>query len=202
MKHANVTTLALMASVVAVLAMTASDPASSVPFDPSPPPGTECLYCDTAPASTDEIVRAQAREAGVPEEMLVAMAEVESNFDPLAVSPDGAVGVLQVMPDQAGREVYRLRGLSGDPDRDRLTDPEYNAAIAAEYIRYLTGYFGEASASNPEIVVAAFNAGPTRVKGCIRQHGQNWRQCLPSETRSYLHKVDRAITDGLYSVAL
>lgn len=201
MKYSNLSTLAIVALVVAMLVSVTSESASSVQFDPAPPPGTECLYCETSPDGADEIVRAQAREAGIPESMLVAMAEVESNFDPLAISPAGAVGVLQVMPNQAGREVYRLRGLTGVPDRDRLMDPEYNAAIAAEYIRYLTNYFG-ATSVNPEIVVAAFNAGPTRVKGCIRQHGQNWRQCLPTETRSYLLKVDRAMTDGLYSAAL
>jgi len=195
------TLLAIMALMVAMLVTVTSESAPNAPFDPAPPPGTECLYCETGPATLDEVVREQARKTGVPEEMLVGMAKIESNFDPLAVSPDGAVGVLQVMPDQAGREVYRLRGLSGAPDPVRLTDPEYNAAIAAEYVRYLTDYFGEASA-NPEIVVAAFNAGPTRVRKCLRTHGQSWRQCLPSETQSYLYKVDRAITDGLYSVAL
>jgi soluble lytic murein transglycosylase-like protein len=131
-----------------------------------------------------------ARHAGVDAELLLAMARVESNLNPEAVSHAGAVGVLQVVPHTAGREVYRLRGLPGTPEMQKLLDPTYNAKVAAEYLSWLKGHFGT---DDPEIAVAAFNAGPARVRSCLRRFGRAWKSCLPMETQQYLVKIDREV---------
>lgn len=156
----------------------------------SPPSdaGAELVPLETDGYELVLAVRGAAQRHGIPPRMLEAMAEVESNFDPLAVSRAGAVGILQIVPESAGREVYRLRGLPGQPSRDALFQAEYNADIAAQYMAWLERYFGDAP---PEVRVAAFNAGPTRVASCLRQ-GENWVACLPRETREYLSRVDRA----------
>jgi len=155
------------------------------------------------PAGADEIappeptlsqmvmtIRGAAQRHGISPRLLEAMAVVESNLDPNAVSRAGAIGILQVVPHSAGREVYRLRGRPGQPTPEALTQPEYNAEIAAEYLAWLKGYFGQEAP--PEVVVAAFNAGPSRVNRCLEQ-GRSWRACLPLETREYLSRVDRAV---------
>jgi soluble lytic murein transglycosylase-like protein len=154
-----------------------------------PPVDAPEMYPENDPRQIVIDLEQAATERDIPARLLVAMAQVESGFDPNAVSHAGAVGLVQVVPASAGREVYRLLGRDGQPTAEALFDPKYNAEIAAEYIRWLKAYFG--NNAEPEIVVAAFNAGPDRVRRCLLT-GDRWRSCLPEETRNYLVRVDRA----------
>lgn len=155
------------------------------------PPDSE----EIAPAPADGLelvmmVRQTAERHGISPRLLEAIAQVESNFDPKAVSRDGAIGLLQVVPETAGREVYRLRGMPGHPDTASLFQAEYNADIAAEYVAWLHRYFGQQA--SPEVIVAAYNAGPGRVRQCLAD-GDRWQSCLPTETRKYLSRVDTVV---------
>lgn len=77
-----------------------------------------------------------------------ALIERESNFDPLVVSPKGAVGLGQLMPETA-KDMY-----VDDP-----LDPEANLLGSAKYFTLLLDQF-----ENLEFALAAYNAGPERVK--------------------------------------
>lgn len=98
--------------------------------------------------------------------LLEAIAYVESRFNFHAVSPKGAIGMMQLMPRTAAE-------LGVDP-----TDPEENARGGADYLRRMVTLFG----NNVELAVAAYNAGPAAV---VKYGG------VPpyAETRAYVDAV-------------
>lgn len=104
--------------------------------------------------------------SGLPPEFVHSVAKVESGFEPRAVSPRGAVGVMQLMPETA-------RSLGADP-----TDPEQNIDAGTRLLRELLLKY------NGDVVraLAAYNAGP----GAVDKY-----QGLPpfNETRQYVNKV-------------
>lgn len=99
--------------------------------------------------------------------LLAALVETESRFDPAAVSPQGAVGLTQVMPETAE-----------DFGSHDLLDPAANLDAGARYFSTLLERFG----GDPELALAAYNAGPATVS---RYGG------VPPfpETRRYVEKV-------------
>ena len=121
------------------------------------------------------------QQEGIPPE-LVWMAEVESSFNPLARSPAGAMGLFQLMPPTA-----QHYGLSVE-NPDERCDPMRNAGAAARYLRDLHNQFGSWS-----LALAAYNAGPTRIKKAMQQKGgqtfEEIADTLPMETRMYVPKV-------------
>jgi peptidoglycan DL-endopeptidase CwlO len=102
---------------------------------------------------------------GVDASLLAAVASVESNFDAGAVSPAGAQGLMQFMPDTA-------RGLGVS-----ALDPASAVDGAARYLKQLTGQFG-----STELALAAYNAGP----GTVSRYGG-----IPpyAETQNYVRNV-------------
>jgi hypothetical protein len=106
-----------------------------------------------------------AREIGIDPDLFVRMIQRESNFDPAAVSPKGAIGLGQIMPGTAG-------DLGIDPK-----DPIQNLTGAARYFKQQLDAFG-----NPMLALAAYNAGPGRV----RQYGG-----IPpfQETQKYVQDI-------------
>lgn len=122
-----------------------------------------------------------------------AIARQESAFNPRAVSHAGARGLMQLMPGTA-RLVARETEAAYQPRR--LTDdPAYNARLGSTYlawqIRDFDGYL--------PMAIAAYNAGPHRVKRWIEAHGDprngsvdpvDWVERIPfSETRNYVQRV-------------
>jgi soluble lytic murein transglycosylase-like protein len=109
-----------------------------------------------------------AEQTGVPAGLLHAVVQAESNYDPLAVSPKGAVGLMQLMPDTA-----RQYGVAD------ARDPAANLLGGARYLRDLLEQFND----DLSIALAAYNAGPAAV---LRNGG-----AIPPyrETRQYVPKV-------------
>ena len=98
----------------------------------------------------------------------------ESTFNPGAVSPDGALGLGQVMPETAADPGYGVTPLASDS----MTDPEENLRFSAEYMRAMLDKFD----GNYELALSAYNAGP----GAVDEVGgvpQN------EETLGYLSKI-------------
>lgn len=120
-------------------------------------------------------------DAGVPAE-LVWLAEVESSFDPFALSPMGARGLFQLMPDTA----LEL-GLKLELTDDRM-DPEKCARAAARRLRALRERFGDWP-----LALAAYNAGAARVQRALDQRQEKTfaqiSPILPMETRMFVPKV-------------
>jgi hypothetical protein len=96
----------------------------------------------------DELFNEIARTYNLDPRLLHAIAKVESNYNPRAVSPKGALGVMQLIPSTA-----RLVGVSD------LFDPRENIHGGARYLKYLLDKFGDLT-----LALAAYNAGPKAVE--------------------------------------
>ena len=121
-----------------------------------------------------DLIYRTAREQGVPPELAYAVAAVESSFDPRALSPKGAIGLMQLMPDTAERF-----GVA-DP-----FDPADNVKGGVRFLRYLLDLFD----GDVRLALAAYNAGENAVLSLGR---------VPpyEETRTYVSKVIRRFGAG------
>jgi membrane-bound lytic murein transglycosylase D len=129
-------------------------------------------------------VAAVLRQHGLPTGLMGA-AIVESGLDPRALSPKGARGLWQLMPETA-----RRYGLLVDSQRDERLDPVKSTHAAAQYLSDLHAQF-----QDWPLALAAYNAGEDRVEHALKQLGTRdfWtlsrHATLPDETRRYVPAV-------------
>jgi hypothetical protein len=110
-------------------------------------------------------------------ELLQALIATESGFDAAAVSPRGAVGLMQVMPMTAQR--YGVQADHRLTVEKKLADPATNVRTGSRYLRYLLDLYP----GNIELALAAYNAG----EGAVLRAGNripNYR-----ETQNYVKTV-------------
>jgi hypothetical protein len=122
-------------------------------------------------------LREAARQHGIDYELLQALIATESGFDAAAVSPKGAVGLMQIMPATAER--YGVTGDQRIPVEKKLADPKINIRTGARYLSDLMRMFP----GQLELVLAAYNAG----EGAVQRAGNkipNYR-----ETQNYVKTV-------------
>lgn len=122
-------------------------------------------------------VERTAQSTGLDHELLKALIATESGFAAQVVSPKGAVGLMQLMPETAQRF-----GVRADKDRtvaQKLTDPATNLQAGARYLQYLMGLFP----GRLDLALAAYNAGENAVK--------RFGQAIPpyQETQNYVRTV-------------
>jgi soluble lytic murein transglycosylase-like protein len=123
------------------------------------------------------LLRDAARSQGVDYELLKALIVAESGFDPKAVSPKGAIGLMQVMPATAER--WGVRGDAKQSIEKKLADPQLNVRTGTRYLRHLMGLFPD----RLDLALAAYNAG----EGAVQRAGNrvpNYR-----ETQNYVKTV-------------
>ncbi len=131
----------------------------------------------------DEIVAAATRH-GVDPDLVAIMVLVESRGHPDAKSPVGSRGLMQVMPQTAGR-ISSERGIA-DHSEDKLDDPAYNLDFGTWYLARQIEEFGTVSPSDEDIALAAaaYNAGPTRLRQALRGDAE-----LSEQTKRYRSRV-------------
>ena len=114
---------------------------------------------------------------GIDYELLQALIATESGFDARAVSPKGAVGLMQLMPPTAAR--YGVKTDNASPVAQKLTDPKTNIRAGSSYLRDLIDLFP----GQLELAVAAYNAG----EGAVQRAGNK----IPNypETQNYVKTV-------------
>jgi soluble lytic murein transglycosylase-like protein len=134
----------------------------------------------------DHIAEA-AQRFELPAAWIRAVLRAESAGDPRALSPKGAIGLMQLMPETWAAIRVRHR-LGSDP-----YDPHDNIIAAAAYIRLLFDRYGAPG------WIAAYNAGPGRYEASLQSRP------LPAETRAYVASVapeiDRADASNPVTVA-
>ena len=145
---------ALFASQLAVLdgraAQQYNDSTRLQPPRAEPPAGVGPLFTGRYDGPWLAVARDAARQHGVPEDLFLRLVQQESGWNNGAVSPKGALGLAQLMPDTAA-----LLGV--DP-----ADPEENLEGGARYLRMQFNAFG-----TWPLALAAYNAGP----GAVEEHG-------------------------------
>lgn len=191
--------LARAADAILASAATSSDnqPASdrthsaslAVLYGPQTPswtggPGPAAARVDLLRPAIEPILR----NHGIPTD-LVAVVLVESGGRATALSPKGARGLWQLMPDTA-----RRYGLRVDENQDERLDLFKATDAAAQYLHDLHAQFGDW-----KLALAAYNTGEINVSSAIlRAHSQDFYQlanlrALPLETRNYVPRVLAAI---------
>ena len=128
-------------------------------------------------AKVEPMIRQIADKQDVDPALVKAVMAVESGFNPSAVSPKGAIGLMQVIPDTGARF-----GVSADARRSveqKLADPRINIAAGVRYLRWLMELFPD----NLELVLAAYNAG----EGAVQRY--NNRVPPYPETQQYVSTV-------------
>jgi soluble lytic murein transglycosylase-like protein len=124
---------------------------------------------DPPPATSADLAAMAARKFSLPETFVKSVMRAESGFNADAVSPKGAIGLMQLMPETA-------RELGVNP-----RNPRENAEGGTQYLRDLLARY-EGSPDQVLLALAAYNAGPAAVE---RYHG------VPPfrETRQYILRV-------------
>ena len=115
-------------------------------------------------------------------ELLQALIATESGFDTHAVSPKGAVGLMQLMPPTAQR--YGVQADAKTTIEKKLVDPKTNIKAGSRYLRDLLAMFP----GKPELALAAYNAG----EGAVKRFGNK----IPPypETQNYVTTVMQIYT--------
>jgi len=141
-------------------------------------PSSILTWLDIAPEV--KRVRPWVREAssrhGVDMELIMALIAVESGFNDKALSPKGAVGLMQVMPSTAQR--FMPKGVAPDKVAQRLAEPHTNITVGTRLMAELLKRH-----SRIDVALAAWSAGDGAV---LRSGGE-----MPAidETRAHVHQV-------------
>lgn len=150
------------------------------------------------PVLVRETLIERSKASGLDPVLVASLIRQESSFNPRATSPAGARGLMQLMPS-VGRTIARSKRIAGYTD-ESLYDPAINIRLGTQH---LSGLFRRTS--QLERVLAAYNAGESRVARWIRKAGAQdpelFTERIPFvETRDYVRSVvrNRAFYSALY----
>jgi soluble lytic murein transglycosylase len=140
------------------------------------------------PLAYDGAIRSSARHDRLDPALVAAVICAESQFDPRAVSDQGAVGLMQVLPRTADQIAHETGGVTFTTAD--LQDPAINIRYGVRYLRTMLEQFG----GNEAAAIAAYNAGAGAVATWVaeaRAAGHPLRVAdIPyPETRAYVKRV-------------
>ncbi|HEX6717294.1 MAG TPA: lytic transglycosylase domain-containing protein [Pyrinomonadaceae bacterium] len=135
-------------------------------------PGAKRVSADWTSGSAviDQLIRTNAERFGIDPYLVFLVIEKESRFHPRAVSPKGALGLMQLMPGTARRLGVR-----------KPFDAAENIRAGTQYMRELMDMFG----GKVDLVLASYNAG----EGAVLKYGRS----VPPyrETRDYVKTIGK-----------
>ncbi len=135
-------------------------------------------------------------------DVVLSLIRQESSFEPNAISPSGAEGLMQLMPATA-RETAKKTGLA-NPATAQIADPATNLQLGSAYFTLLMNRFGDCL----PLAIAAYNGGPRNVENWLAANGDprvpitnslganiiDWIEEIPfAETRNYVQRVTEGI---------
>jgi len=128
------------------------------------------------PALHEDLARAileEAEAARLDPLLVLAVIEVESGYDPSAVSAAGAIGLMQLLPGTLQREATGRNGAAATGD-----GPVGNVRAGIRYLRRCLDSYPEL-----DVALMAYNAGPNRL------HAWHLADAVPLEVRGYARRV-------------
>lgn len=139
------------------------------------------IFFDLYPQKYVSIIKKYAKEYDISPALVASVINVESGYKKEAISPVGAVGLMQIMPQTA-------KWIEGDVN---LKDVNTNIKVGCKYLAYLKTQF-----SSFECVIASYNAGPNKVKIWLNNKdfstdGINLKTTPYKETNEYIKKVKK-----------
>jgi hypothetical protein len=149
--------------------VSSSHASSSAVASPPATPGTRAYYIWYA--------RQAATAVHINPDVFVRQIEVESDFNPSAVSRAGAIGIAQFMESTA-------RAWGVDP-----YDPERSLNGAARLMAHLLSVYHNSYAQ----ALGAYNAGEGAINAAIKRGGASWQAYIPLETQRYIQAILRGM---------
>lgn len=150
--------------------------------------GARDLWVSAYPKAYESAVASNAKRFDLPPEFIWGIMRAESRYRKDAISPVGALGLMQIMPG-TGRRIASLTGeRSFQPPQ--LLQPETAVRMGAFYLRRLANQFG----NSIPLTAAGYNAGPHRVHAWLMSFGSldydEFVEHIPFlETREYVRRV-------------
>ena len=130
------------------------------------------LNPDRGDETYEPVINSASRHFVVDADIVRAVIKAESNYNPRAVSPKGAMGLMQLMPDTAAQ-------LGVDP-----TNPAQNIQGGVTYLAQMLSRFSDRAQA-----LAAYNWGAGNVQKAVANYGGDWLSSAPSETRNYVSSI-------------
>ncbi|MCE3009703.1 MAG: transglycosylase SLT domain-containing protein [Proteobacteria bacterium] len=154
--------------------------------------GVRYLWEHTYPKAYSKFVNQYSEQFQIPSELIWGIMRAESHYKKDAMSPVGALGLMQVMPNTGNRMALMMNDKNFKPSD--LLNPEPAIRIGARYLQRLMKKFE----NNMSLVAAGYNAGPHRVKAWLSSFGNldndEFVEHIPFlETRNYVKKVSSNI---------
>ncbi len=137
------------------------------------PAATSCSPAVLPASAYVPMAREAAIAVGLFPDVFVRQIQVESGFNPCALSPAGAQGIAQFMPGTAA-------GLGINP-WDPVAALRGAARLMASYQQQYQGDYAKA--------LAAYNAGSGTVEQATLHCGSQWQSCVPQETQHYIQMI-------------
>lgn len=150
--------------------------------------GVRYMWEYAYPKAYENSVQLYSRQNGIPRELVWSIIRAETQYRKEAVSPVGALGLMQIMPN-TGRQLAKLSQMSGF-QVTTLLEPEMSIRLGSKYLSRLMKIFKD----RVPLTAAAYNAGPHRVQSWLHNFGHlemdEFIEHIPFlETRNYVKRV-------------
>jgi soluble lytic murein transglycosylase-like protein len=124
------------------------------------------------PSDYRAIARQDAIDANISVQYFINQINQESGFNPKALSPAGAQGIAQIMPDTA-------KAWNVDP-----WNASQSLQVASEHMAWYINHYGSF-----EKALACYNAGCDALVSAMARCNTYWRTCVPAETQRYITAI-------------
>jgi soluble lytic murein transglycosylase len=136
-------------------------------------------------------IKTESERNGLNPYMVASLIRQESEFNPRAISPANAYGLMQLLPS-VGRQMAREEGLGSHLEAEALLDPTINIRLGTAYLKQTLDKFG----GHQEYAFAAYNAGDSRVTDWQASSSftglDEFVESIPfTETRDYVQAIIR-----------